>query len=215
MTLFGRWVMLWLALGIALSTLVGAQTPDRSELRPSKTPAPVVVAPLDATLTWAELSERQQAALSPLKKLWPDINQAQKRKWLAVSRNYHDLPDEEQLKMHARMRDWVRLDARERAQARLEYARAQTLSLDERRQRWEAYLALTEDERQQLAKHPPRQPKGAAIALRPVPSAKIAPPVNRPEPHQGTGFSLLRIDTERIHPVTLLPTKGPGSVPNE
>jgi hypothetical protein len=166
---------------------------------------------IEAGPTWAELSADQQTALHPLKKLWPEINQAQKRKWLAVSRNYNDLPEQEQLTMHARMRDWVRMDPRERSQARLEYARAQTLSVDERRARWEAYLALSEEERQQLASQPMRQPKGAAIALRPVAAPKInPPPAPQPQESHAHGFSALRIDTDQIHPRTLLPLNVPG-----
>jgi hypothetical protein len=219
MTLLGRCVLVFLWGGLSLTPLAWGQASERAETRSTQaSPRSLTQSasgPLDATLSWSELTERQQNALSPLKKLWPEINQAQKRKWLAVSRNYHDLPEEEQLKMHARMRDWVRLGPRERAQARLEYARSQTLSVDERRQRWEAYQALSEVERQQLAQNAPRQPKGAAIALRPVSAAKISPPVNRTEPQKGAGFSLLRIDTDRIHPVTLLPTQPPGSSHHE
>ncbi|MDI9332032.1 MAG: DUF3106 domain-containing protein [Alphaproteobacteria bacterium] len=165
----------------------------------------------EASPVWGHLSERQRDALAPLKKLWPEINEAQKRKWLAVSRNYHELPELEQQKMHERMRDWVRLGTRERAQARLEYARAQTLSVDERRQRWEAYMALSDDERKQLADQPIRQPKGAAIAPRPVPATKITPVPASTRPNApSNGFSALRLDTDQIHPRTLLPLNVPG-----
>ena len=209
MTLF-RWRLLGLCAGLCLTLGSWAQKasvptgvhPDQVKAAPALT---------EASPSWVELSERQQAALSPLKKMWPQINEPQKRKWLAVSRNYHELPDEEQQKMHARMRDWVRLGPRERAQARLEYARAQTLSVDERRNRWEAYQALSEDERNRLAQHPVRQPKGAAIALRPVPAPKITPAPVASQPRDHTkGFSALRIDTDQIHPVTLLPLNVPG-----
>lgn len=166
---------------------------------------------VEASPVWGALSQNQQIALAPLKKLWPTINEAQKRKWIAVSRNYHDLPELEQQKMHERMREWVRLGPRERAQARLEYARAQTLSVDERRQRWEAYLALSEDERKQLADQSPRQPKGAAIAVRPVPVSKITPALQVSNPAAGrVGFSALRLDPDKIHPRTLLPLNVPG-----
>lgn len=215
MTLLGRSVLVLLWGGLSLTPLAWGQASERAESRTPPSTSLSASGPLDATLSWSDLTERQKSALSPLMKLWPEINQAQKRKWLAVSRNYHDLPEEEQFKMHARMRDWVRLGPRERAQARLEYARSQTLSLDERRQRWEAYQALSEVERQQLAQNAPRQPKGAAIALRPVPAAKISPPVTRSEPQKGASFSLLRIDTDRIHPITLLPKPGSGSSTHE
>jgi hypothetical protein len=168
------------------------------------------VATVDASPAWAELNERQHKALWPLKKMWPEINQAQKRKWLAVSRNYHDLPEQEQDKMHARMNEWAALGARERAHARLEYARAQTISVDERRNRWEAYQALSEEERKQWADQPVRKLKGAAIALHPVPTSKIVAPPNVLDHATAHGFSALRFDTDQIHPRTLLPLNVPG-----
>ena len=193
-------LMLWM-----LPTWGGASTGE--ELNAAKRTAGLVIEPSPA---WMELSERQQVALLPLKKMWPEINQAQKRKWLAVSRNYHDLPEQEQEKMHARMNEWVAMSPRERAHARLEYARAQTISVDERRNRWEAYQALSEEERQQLAHQPARKPKGAAIALHPVPTSKIVAPPQVNTHDTGHGFSALRIDTDQIHPRTLLPLNVPG-----
>lgn len=209
-----RWACT-LGLGWALACVVclgHAQAPGHAEVGAAKA-GKVSSRPLiESSPAWSELSPEQQTALHPLKKLWPEINQAQKRKWLAVSRNYHELPEQEQLTMHARMRDWVRMDPRERSQARLEYARAQTLSVDERRARWEAYLALSDEERKALAEHRPRQPKGAAIALRPVAAPKITPPraSQPPQPAYVKGFSALRIDTDQIHPRTLLPLNVPG-----
>ena len=195
-----------LACTVPLAHAQSTPSPETGPTKVGKTTRPL----MEASPTWAELNPQQQTALHPLKKLWPDINQAQKRKWLAVSRNYHDLPEQEQLTMHARMRDWVRLDPRERSQARLEYARAQTLSVDERRARWEAYLALSDAQREALAQHRPRQPKGAAIALKPVAAPKITPPRTQTPPAYVKGFSALRIDTDQIHPRTLLPLNVPG-----
>ena len=165
---------------------------------------------IEPSPAWMELSERQQVALLPLKKMWPEINQAQKRKWLAVSRNYHDLPEQEQEKMHARMHEWVSMGPRERAHARLEYARAETISVDERRNRWEAYQALSEEERKQLADQPVRKIKGAAIALHPAPTSKIVTPPQAADHTLAQGFSALRIDIDQIHPKTLLPLNVPG-----
>jgi Protein of unknown function (DUF3106) len=178
-------------------------------LKPTAPSAASPVMPVSSP-RWTELTPEQQLALTPLKKLWPDINQARKRKWLAISRNFHDLPEMEQQKMHERMREWASMTEVERAQARLQYAHAQTLSVDERRQRWEAYQALSPEERQKLAQHRPRKPQGAAIALRPAPRSKIITPVHRPETAAPPAFSALRIDTDQIHPTTLLPLNVPG-----
>ena len=205
----------WAWTGFGAWLLASALTAHASDPSPGVTPRTdpkrVSALSVEASPVWSDLSQHQQSALAPLKKLWPTINEAQKRKWIAVSRNYHDLPELEQQKMHERMREWVRLGPRERAQARLEYARAQTLSVDERRQRWEAYLALSEEERKQLADQSPRQPKGAAIAVRPVPVSKITPAIQVSNPAEGRGgFSALRLDPDKIHPRTLLPLNVPG-----
>jgi hypothetical protein len=165
---------------------------------------------VEAAPTWAQLTQPQQQALTPLQKLWPEINQARKRKWLAVSRNFQDLPEIEQQKLQDRMREWASMTETERAQARLQYAHAQTISVDERRQRWEAYQALSLEQREQLAQHRPRKPQGAAVALRPAPRSKIITPVHRPDATASQGFSALRIDADQIHPATLLPLNVPG-----
>ena len=202
---FGAWLF-------ASALCLHAQTPTASSKAGTESTSRPTANSVEASPIWTELSPDQQNALAPLKKLWPSINVAQKRKWIAVSRNYPDLPELEQQKMHQRMREWVRLGSRERAQARLEYARAQTLSVDERRQRWEAYQALSEEERKQLADQSPRQTKGAAIALRPVPTSKIIPAPKAAQANPAQGFSALRLDTDQIHPRTLLPLNVPGHV---
>lgn len=203
----GPTVYLWLwLLTCAMPLHAQGLTPKATPDPPSSPKTPVS----EAAPVWANLGPQQQSALAPLKRLWPSINEAQKRKWLAVSRNYHELPEQEQQKMHERMREWVHLGPRERALARLEYARAQTLSVDERRMRWQAYQALSKDERKQLADQSPRQVKGAAIAVRPVPADKITPPDQSAQNTGRSGFSALRLDPDKIHPRTLLPLNVPG-----
>jgi hypothetical protein len=186
-----------------------AATNDTLPKKPVKTPSPAAIK-VEAPPTWAELTASEQMALTPLHKLWPDINLARKRKWLAVSRNFQDLPELEQQKLQDRMREWASMSEFERAQARLQYAHAQTMSVDERRQRWEAYQALSLEQRELLAQQRLRKPQGAAVALRPVPRSKIITPVHRAEAGAPSGFSALRIDTDQIHPATLLPLNVPG-----
>ncbi len=143
----------------------------------------------------------------PLSRSWSSLSEGQKRKWLALSYNFRELSALEQDKLQERMMEWAHLSAQERAQARLHFAEVSQLTNEERRAKWEAYQALSPQERQKLAANIPPVPRGAAVAVRPVPSSKLTlPPASKPDQ-----VLQPRIDTEQIHPVTLLPHFLPGS----
>ncbi len=183
-----------------------APTPEAS---PKVTPAPASSASTkkpESSPTWQSLNTSQKAALAPLHKLWPEISEAQKRKWLALSVNFSDRSDEEQEKMQARMKEWAKLTPKQRALARLNFAEVQQVTLDERKTKWEAYQSLSRDERHELTKGRPPTPNSAAIATRPVPPQKLAvlPTPKSSQPTQ------LRIDMDLVHPVTLLPLNARG-----
>ena len=61
--------------------------------------------------------------------------------------------------------------------ARLNFGEARRLPADEKRAQWEAYQALSEQERERLAQDRPKPPVTAAPALRPTPPSPIARPV--------------------------------------
>jgi hypothetical protein len=170
----------------------------------AKSPAPPHKAPAqrDTRPTWAELSHDQQQALRPLAQAWPSLSELHKRKWLVLSQNFVEFSPQEQHKLQQRMSDWASLTARERAQARLHFAEVQQLPGDERRAKWEAYQALSDEQRRKLADdillEPPR---GAAVASRPVAPSKLTQPP-APKPDQ---VLQPRIDTDQVHPKTLLP----------
>ncbi|MFT4242654.1 MAG: DUF3106 domain-containing protein [Acidovorax sp.] len=123
---------------------------------------------------WATLTTPQKLALYPLAERWAFISEAQKRRWLALAATFPALPPEEQAKFHERMTDWASLSAQQRNQARLNYAVTNRLAPDDKRAQWEAYLALSEEEKRALAARAAPKPKGAAVALRPVPQRKLA-----------------------------------------
>jgi hypothetical protein len=180
-----------------------------AEASPKLTPAPATSASAkkpESSPTWQSLNANQKAALAPLHKLWPEISEAQKRKWLALSVNFSDRSDEEQEKMQARMKEWAKLTPKQRALARLNFAEVQQVTLDERKTKWEAYQSLSRDERHELTKGHPPAPNSAAIATRPVPPQKLAvlPTPKSSQPTQ------LRIDMDLVHPVTLLPLNARG-----
>lgn len=153
---------------------------------------------------WAGLDKSQRLALKPLQPTWNRLSEAQRRKWIALARNFGTLPAAEQHKLHQRMGAWVKLSPAERNRARLNFAEAEQLAGDDKQVRWEAYQALSEDERRKLAEQAPRRAlPGAATALRPIPRQRLATMPIAPENRR----TMPRITTapHLIHPHTLLP----------
>ena len=122
---------------------------------------------------WNELTPPQQQALKPLAANWGSMSQAQKRKWLAISKNFPAMAPVEQAKLHSRMADWVSLSTQQRTQARLNFAETKQLSADEKKAKWQAYQALSAEEKQKLAAKAPPKLTGAAPAVKPAPHQKL------------------------------------------
>lgn len=163
---------------MAPSTLlaVGAQAAVAS---PNHARAPVslgasTMSQVEAGPGWGTLSTPQKLALYPLAERWARISEPQKRRWLALAANFSALPESEQAKFHERMTDWASLSAQQRNQARLNYAVTNRLAPSDKRAQWEAYQALSEDEKRALAARAAPKPKGAATALQPVSPQKLA-----------------------------------------
>jgi Protein of unknown function (DUF3106) len=156
-------------------TMAPAKTLPSKAVKQSKATRPL----------WVELKPEQQAALAPLQTEWLKMSEIQKRKWLEVSKNYSKLSADDQTKLHTRMTDWVRLSPDERAQARLNFSAAKKLSPEEKQQKWEAYQALSPDEKIKLqAKAKASTPNSAALAAKPqnkvLPGKSSAVPIPLP-----------------------------------
>lgn len=127
---------------------------------------------------WTELTPLQQQALAPLASNWNTISVPQKRKWLEISKNYASLPPEGQATLNSRMNEWVALSPQERAQARLNFGKTNELSRqltpEEKNAQWQAYQALSPEEKQKLAAKASPGPNGAATAVKPVAPQKLA-----------------------------------------
>jgi hypothetical protein len=131
---------------------------------------------------WRELSAGQQQALAPLAAKWDTLNEAQKRKWLALSVNYPKLSGEEQEKLHSRMAEWVTLSPQQRSIARLNFGESQKISPDDKKAKWEAYQALSPEEKHKLASRAAKPPATAA-AVKPMAPEKLASvPKAQPQP---------------------------------
>ena len=126
---------------------------------------------------WEQLDTPQKLALYPLAPRWAMLGEQQKRQWLAIAQGFSRLPEAEQERLHLRMADWASLSAQQRSQARLNYAATNRLAPDSKRAQWEAYQALSSEEKNRLAAvaaATSRQSLGAAPPVRPVAPRKLA-----------------------------------------
>ena len=154
----------------------------------------------------------QQQTLKPLAASWNTISEAQKRKWLEISKSYPSLPAEGQATMHSRMNEWVALSPQQRAEARLNFAKTKELSKqltpDEKKAKWQTYQALSPEEKQKLAANSTPRPAGAAVAVKPVAPQKLAavpahgtkPPLNPLNPPPNTAPGAAGINTGATAP---------------
>lgn len=182
----------FLAPGVIVAGLLSLPGPGFAQAAKPATAAskPSVATPPKPAATeqsWAKLTPVQQQALKPLALKWNTLSEAQKRKWLKISQNYPLLSTEEQTTLHSRMHEWVSLSPQQRAQARLNFGKTKELSgqltAEEKRARWQAYQALSAEEKQKLAAKASPKPKGTATAVKPVAQQKLAavsPHANRP-----------------------------------
>jgi hypothetical protein len=114
------------------------------------------------------LNHTQQRSLQPLAATWDTLSEGHRRKWIALAQNYPRLAAPEQEKLHTRMAEWAALKPKEREQARLNFAQTKQLAPSERTANWDAYQALSTEEREKLASGAQRKPVGAAVAVKPV-----------------------------------------------
>ncbi len=201
---FGAVCLLTWSLG-ASSAL--AQTAPPAQLATAKPVAPHSNA--SSRPAWNELTPAQQQALQPLAGIWNSLDEARKRKWLALSQNYPHMPPAEQAKLHSRMTDWATLSPQQRSQARLNFAETRQLAPTDKAAQWEAYQALSPEEKQKLAARASAKPAGAATAVKPVSRQKLAevPTVKQNPKHPPK----IAVAPDQVGPRTLLPQPAPAA----
>lgn len=164
-----RIVMIVLAVG---STWVfsepRAAAPVPTQVQPHSAPIDTKGAP-----SWSSLSAGQRAALKPLEGEWRGIGPDHKKKWLEIAAQFPAMSADERLRIQARMTEWAALTPQQRGTARFQFKQAQQLAPSNRAARWEAYQALPEAERKQLASRAEPAVINAA-ALRRARSAEAA-----------------------------------------
>ena len=139
----------------------------------------------EAGVTWQELTPAQRRALKPLERDWRLISADQKQKWAELAGRFPALTPDERGRVQARMAEWAQMTPQERGQARINFQEAKTVSPQDRQAQWEAYQALSPEQKRQLAAraaqparpdgHPPNallSPQGRAAANDGSPAAK-------------------------------------------
>lgn len=168
------WMQMRMAPGTVLPAGAEAAIAAPNNVRPPAASGSTLTPTVQSGPGWETLTTPQKLALYPLAERWALISKAQKRRWLSLATNFSALPPEEQDKFHDRMTDWASLSGQQRNQARLNYAVTNKLARDDKRAQWEAYQALSDEERMALAARAAPKPTGAATALRPVSPKKLA-----------------------------------------
>jgi hypothetical protein len=132
---------------LVLALLLAGTTPSAAQPQPS----PVKRSADAPGPSWQSLTPQQRATLGPLQNDWASIDAPRKAKWLDIAARYPKLPQSEQERLQTRMTEWSRLTPNERARARNTFQEAKQLPNQERQDRWQAYQALPESQRQELA----------------------------------------------------------------
>lgn len=163
-----------------------------------------------ANSLWQNLTYSQKKALAPLAPHWAQISPAQKNKWLAMSNNFDNLSPREQAILHNRMADWAALSPNQRAQARLNFNETKTLGADQKKTQWEAYQALSQDDRKKLAAQQTTKIQGAATASQPASPQKVIPLMGKSPPTESVSKTtpVIVIDKKTLLPTTVAIPEG-------
>jgi hypothetical protein len=160
-------------------------------------------------LPWTALTPSQRQALAPLAETWGAFSETRKRKWIVIANSLPTLSETERAKLHERMEDWAKLSSKERDLARLNFTQSKNLTKSDRAANWEAYQALSVEERQRLAAQATRKPTGAAVAAKAAPAERLVPiPLTRHTPESARNALAMQM---QLNPNTLLPRKPAAS----
>lgn len=150
-----RWACaasLLLAAAVAPLNSIGQPSPKSSASAISAAPGRTPVKPSgEVGVRWRDLKPAQQASLKPLEQEWAVIDAPSKQKWLQLAGSFPKMSALEQSRVQARMADWTKLTPLERGKVRLNFREAAQLPSQDRQARWDAYQALSPEQKRQLA----------------------------------------------------------------
>ncbi len=129
---------------------VPAAVETRIPPRPGAASAAAVAQSPDGP-SWASLTPAQRAALEPLAREWGSLDAYRRQKWLEIAERMPRMAPDKQARMQARMTEWAHMTPQQRAQVRMQFQEARQVAPVNRKESWDAYLALPEEQRRQLA----------------------------------------------------------------
>ena len=175
--------------------------------------APQAAAKAQTSGNWKQLKAHEKKALAPLAVRWGELTETQRSKWLAIAKGFDQLPPTEQQTMQARMKEWVALSPVQRNQARLNFNNLQNVSRDEKKNRWDEYQALSEEEKRKLLKKAPAPAKTTAPSAKPTAPARLVQPSVRTMPADTLPVRA-PIDPKTLLPVAPTPATAPADSPS-
>ncbi|MEI8264166.1 MAG: DUF3106 domain-containing protein [Betaproteobacteria bacterium] len=202
----------------------------------SRTPA-VASTSSQGQVPWGSLTPQQRRELQQLQKEWPSLSADRQQKWLEVAARMPLMSNEERSRVRERMFEWAQMSPAQRGQARLQFQEVRQWPADDRQAKWEAYLALTDDERTALAGQANRgdqqsvsgsatQKKNTVSAsapglnvkkpvaptvvqIKPGATTQLVSKVHAPPSHHQPGMPKIVATSTFVDPKTLLPKRGP------
>jgi hypothetical protein len=123
---------------------------------------------------WSELNGAQKAALKPLERDWAGIDGDRKSKWMAIAERMPTMPPAERSRIQTRMTEWAAMSPQQRGQVRLNFQEAKQVAPANRQAQWEAYQALTAEQKRQLAARAVPPPPNTAAKANGGPRAERA-----------------------------------------
>ena len=161
--------------GFCASTAIAAQA------APPASPA-VQAKPDAGGPRWVELSPAHRKVLAPLAGDWNGLDARSKERWMDVAGRYPKMAPDEQQRANQRMGEWARMTVAERTQARMNFQETRNVSKEERDARWQAYQALPEEKKRELAAKRIVAPTSAASANVAVVRRHSPPPLDTVQP---------------------------------
>jgi hypothetical protein len=172
---------------LAAVLLAGA---GASSAQPPEAPpvAPALASPVTLmAMDWQNLSTEQKRLLEPLAAEWNSLEAASRVRWMELTARYPSLSSEEQQRLEERIAQWAKLSPTERQAVRLSFQQARQIKPEDRAAKWEAYQALPQERRDELADRAAKKHKPSATthpASAPAAKAQgigpVATPLSRP-----------------------------------
>ena len=172
----------------------------------SSTASNSAVASTHSAYEWKSLTENERQTLAPLAAKWESLSDAHRRKWIKIASTIPSMDQSERDKLNQRMEEWAKLSRNDREQARINFAQSKIAGKTDRQASWEAYQALSPEERQRLAETARHKPVGSTFVPKPVPVSKLiqVPVTRHTPPQQRPDF----FSPAHVSPHTLLPVPG-------